>query len=284
MERRKLGALIGRYILILIFLLWTLFPIYWMIITSLKSPKDIYSGFYFFPGIDYHVSYIGWKWIFGPGLRNSLLALRNSFLFAFCSSLFGLVIGSLAAYGLARYKYKFLWMKTSEDVLFFVVSQRMMPPIVSILGLYYLFRTIGLLDTAMGMIILYTWMNVPLIVFLLKDFFVSIPVEIEQAAAVDGYTRLQQFFKIVLPSAKSGLAAVFLLSFVFAWNEFLGALFFTMQRTQTLSVLIAGMNTQQEPLWWTISAIGTIAIIPPVIVTIALNKYLAGGLFFGGAR
>lgn len=279
----KYLSLVIRILLIGAWILFALFPVYWMVITAFKAPKDIYGGPFYFPKIDFEVAVLSWNWLFTEGRDTLISALINSIVFATLSSLFVVGIASFSAYGLARFRYRYGKLR-NNDLLFLILSQRMMPPIVAIFGLFLIYKSLGLLDSRPGMVLLYMWFNLPLAVFLLRDFFAGIPLEIEQAAAVDGYTKMQQLFKFILPMAKPALAATYMLCFIFAWNEFLGALIITFEKAQTLPVLIAGMISQMEPMWWIISALGIISIIPPAILAIFLDKYLARGLLFGGRR
>lgn len=279
----KYLSLVIRILLIGAWILFALFPFYWMVITAFKAPKDIYGGPFYFPKIDFEVAVLSWNWLFTEGRDTLISALINSIVFATLSSLFVVGIASFSAYGLARFRYRYGKLR-NNDLLFLILSQRMMPPIVAIFGLMLIYKSLGLLDSRPGMVLLYMWFNLPLAVFLLRDFFAGIPLEIEQAAAVDGYTKMQQLFKFILPMAKPALAATYMLCFIFAWNEFLGALIITFEKAQTLPVLIAGMISQMEPMWWIISALGVISIIPPAILVIFLDKYLVRGLLFGGRR
>ena len=279
----KYLSLVIRILLIGAWILFALFPVYWMVITAFKAPKDIYGGPFYFPKIDFEVAVLSWNWLFTEGRDTLISALINSIVFATLSSLFVVGIASFSAYGLARFRYRYGKLR-NNDLLFLILSQRMMPPIVAIFGLFLIYKSLGLLDSRPGMVLLYMWFNLPLAVFLLRDFFAGIPLEIEQAAAVDGYTKMQQLFKFILPMAKPALAATYMLCFIFAWNEFLGALIITFEKAQTLPVLIAGMISQMEPMWWIISALGIISIIPPAILAIFLDKYLVRGLLFGGRR
>ena len=281
--RIKYLSLVIRILLIGSWILFALFPIYWMVITAFKAPKDIYGGPFYFPKIDFEVTVLSWNWLFTEGRDTLISALINSIVFATLSSLFVVGIASFSAYGLARFRYRYGKLR-NNDLLFLILSQRMMPPIVAIFGLMLIYKSLGLLDSRPGMVLFYMWFNLPLAVFLLRDFFAGIPLEIEQAAAVDGYTKMQQLFKFIFPMAKPALAATYMLCFIFAWNEFLGALIITFEKTQTLPVLIAGMISQMEPMWWIISALGIISIIPPAILAIFLDKYLARGLLFRGPR
>ncbi|MCI8598266.1 MAG: carbohydrate ABC transporter permease [Lachnospiraceae bacterium] len=271
-----------RNILIVLWIIGVTFPIYWTLITSFKSQVDIYGGPYYFPGIDFTPNLSAWNFLFTTGSQSFLLSLKNSLIISLISSILVLVIGSMAAYGLSRYQYNYFG-KNSEDLAATILSQRMMPPIVAVIALFIMFSIINLLDSKVGMIIVYTWMNLPITVYLLKDFFAGIPQELEHAAAVDGYSKFDQIRKIVLPLAAPGLATCFTLAFNFAWNEFLFALILTFQKSQTIPVLISSMNAQMKPEWSIISALGIVAIIPPTFIAIAMDKYLVQGLSFGSA-
>ena len=281
MKQNK-GAQIARVIVITIWIICVTFPIYWTLITSFKSQVDIYGGPYYLPGFDFTPNTSAWEYLFTTGSQSFFLGLKNSIIVSLVSSVLALVIGAMAAYGLSRYQYNYLG-KDSDGLAFLILSQRMMPPIVAVIALFIMFSSLSLLDTLGGMILVYTWMNLPITVYLLKDFFAGIPPELEQAAAVDGYSKFDQIRKIVLPLAAPGLATCFTLAFNFAWNEFLFALILTFQKAQTIPVLISSMNAQMKPEWSIISALGIVAIIPPTIIAVAMDKYLVKGLSFGSA-
>ena len=275
-------AQVIRVIVITIWIICVSFPIYWTLITSFKSQVDIYGGPYYLPGFDFTPNTSAWEYLFTTGSQSFFLGLKNSIIVSLVSSVLALVIGAMAAYGLSRYQYNYLG-KDSDGLAFLILSQRMMPPIVAVIALFIMFSSLSLLDTLGGMILVYTWMNLPITVYLLKDFFAGIPPELEQAAAVDGYSKFDQIRKIVLPLAAPGLATCFTLAFNFAWNEFLFALILTFQKAQTIPVLISSMNAQMKPEWSIISALGIVAIIPPTIIAVVMDKYLVKGLSFGSA-
>ena len=162
------------------------------------------------------------------------------------------------------------------------MSQRIMPPIVSVLAFFIIFKTFGLLDTHVGMILVYTVFNLPLALYILKDFFAGIPQELEQAAAVDGYGKFDQIVRVVLPVAAPGLAAAYMLSFFFVWNEFLFALMLTFDSANTLPVIITSWNTRMEPKWWFLSAVSMLAIIPPCILAVLLDRFFMERRFLRG--
>lgn len=276
--RRGLAA--GRWMALAFWSLFAVFPVYWMAITAFKQQRDIYQGPYFLPFVDYTPTLRAWEYILGPARDDVVRGLANSLLLAALSALAAVVLGAFAAYGLARYPYKYgPW--RNDDLGFLVVSQRIMPPIVAVIALFAMFRMVGLIDTRLGMTIAYTWFNLPLAVFLLTDFMKRIPVDVEHAAAVDGYGKLAQIWKVVLPLAMPGLAATYLLCFFFAWNDFLLALMLTFRKAVTLPIIITNMSAQMEPRWWLISAVGLLAIIPPIIAVVVLDRFVERQVLHG---
>ena len=172
----------------------------------------------------------------------------------------------------------------NNDLSLLIVSQRIMPPIVAVIALFAMFRFAGLLDTRVGMIIVYTWFNLPLTVFLLTDFMRRIPVDIEQAAASTATASSTQIGRSMLPLAMPGLAAAYLLSFFFVWNDFMLALMLTFRDAQTLPIVITDAEAQMEPRWWLISAIGLLAMVPPASRPIVLDRFMERQVLRGGTR
>jgi multiple sugar transport system permease protein len=276
----------ARLVRICLLVLWGIFagfPVYWMAVTAFKNQRDIYQGPYFFPFVDFTPTGRAWEYMMGPARDDVLRGLKNSLLLAGVSSFFAVVLGAFAAYGLARYKYKYGPYR-NNDLAFLIVSQRIMPPIVAVIALFAMFKAVNLIDTPVGMIIAYTWFNLPLTVFLLTDFMNRIPIEIEQAAAIDGYGKVAQIWKVVLPLAMPGIAAAYLLSFFFAWNDFLLALMLTFRESVTLPIVITNMSAQMEPRWWLISAVGLVAIVPPMVAVVVLDRFVERQVLHGGMR
>jgi multiple sugar transport system permease protein len=168
--------------------------------------------------------------------------------------------------------------------MFFILSTRMLPAVVVTIPLFLMYRQLGLHDRHLGMIILYTVFNLSFSVWLLKGFIDEIPKEYEEAALVDGYTRLQAFFRIVLPQAVTGIAATTVFCLIFAWNEYAFSLMLTSQRARTAPVSIATMMGRGGIEWTAIAAGSLGFLIPVVIVTFALRKYLLRGITFGAIR
>jgi multiple sugar transport system permease protein len=205
--------------------------------------------------------------------------LRNSVIIAGISTVASVVLGLFAAYAFSRFK-----LKGKDDLLFFILSTRMLPAVVVTIPLFLMYRNLGLHDKHLGMIILYTVFNLSFSVWLLKGFIDEIPKEYEEAALVDGYSRMQAFFRIVLPQAVSGIAATTVFCLIFAWNEYAFALMLTSQRSRTAPPSIATMMGRGGYEWSAIAAGSLGFLIPVVIVTFALRKYLLRGITFGAIR
>jgi multiple sugar transport system permease protein len=172
----------------------------------------------------------------------------------------------------------------NEDIAFWMISQRMLPPVVVVIPIYVLFQKLGLLDTWTALIATYTATNLPIVVWLMRDYFLSIPIELEECAAIDGASRYRIFWSIVLPLSMPGLVATFLFVLVLAWNEYLLALFLTSANAQTLPLTVAAQNATRGPQWWYMSVLILIMIIPVIALAIVLERYIARGLLIGAIK
>jgi multiple sugar transport system permease protein len=187
--------------------------------------------------------------------------------------------GTFTAYGFSRFK-----VKGEGDLLFFILSTRMLPPVVVAIPMFLMYRVVGLNDTHWGLIILYTAFNLSFSVWLMKGFMDEIPKEYEEAALVDGYTRLQAFFKIVLPEAATGIAATAVFCFITAWNEYAFALIMTNRRAQTAPPFIPSQVGAGLPDWTVIAAGTLLFLLPVAIFTFLLRNHLLRGVTFGAIR
>ena len=172
----------------------------------------------------------------------------------------------------------------NDDISFWMISQRILPPVAVVIPIYVMFQRVGLLDTRLAVIITYTAVNLPIVVWLMRDYFRNISIELEESAAIDGASPYRIFRSIVLPLSTPGLAATFLLVLVFAWNEYLLALFLTSANAQTLPLLIAAQNATRGPQWWYMSVLILIMITPVILMAIALERYIAKGLLVGALK
>jgi multiple sugar transport system permease protein len=172
----------------------------------------------------------------------------------------------------------------NNDIAFWLISQRMLPPVAVVIPIYVLFQRLHLLDTWAALIITYTAANLPIVVWLMRDYFQSVPIELEECAAIDGASRYRAFWSIVLPLSLPGLVATFLFVLVFAWNEYLIALFLTNAKAQTLPLTVAAQNATRGPQWWYMSVLILIMIIPVIAMAIVLERYIARGLLVGAIK
>jgi len=172
----------------------------------------------------------------------------------------------------------------NNDIAFWMISQRILPPVAVVIPIYLLFQQLRLLDTRTALIITYVAVNMPIVVWLLRDYFESIPIELEESAAIDGASRFRIFRTIVLPLSVPGLVATFLFVLVFAWNEYLLALFLSSSQSQTMPLTVAAQNATRGPQWWYMSVLILIMIIPVVLMAILLERYIARGLLVGAVK
>ena len=205
--------------------------------------------------------------------------LLNSLVIGFCSTFLAVFLGTLSAYAFSRFR-----VPIKDDLMFFILSTRFMPPIAVAIPVYLMYRELGMTDTHVGMILLYTAVNVSLAVWLLKGFIDEIPREYEEAALVDGYTRLQAFVKTVLPQAATGIAATAVFCLIFAWNEYAFAVLLTSGVAQTMPPFIPFIIGEGGQDWPAVAAGTTLFVIPILVFTVLLRKHLLRGITFGAVR
>jgi multiple sugar transport system permease protein len=203
----------------------------------------------------------------------------NSIFIAVTSTFFAVAMGTMTAYGFSRFK-----MPGEGDWLFFILSTRMLPPVVVAIPMFLMYRAVGLVDTHIGLVILYTAFNLSFSVWLMKGFIDEIPKEYEEAALVDGYTRMEAFFKIVLPQATTGIAATAVFCFITAWNEYAFALMMTNKDAQTVPPYIPSQLGSGLTDWTVIASGSLLFLIPVSIFTFLLRKHLLRGVTFGAIR
>lgn len=285
---------LGRIVVLVIIIVWTvisLFPLYFSVITSFKTAKDVYSPTpSLLPFVDFQPSLAAYATMFAPdpgkggwavaGGRLPAIA-ANSLMAALGGSILATLLGSLAAYGLARYRFR-RW--KNEDIGFFLISQRMFPPVALAVPYFLLFNWLGMLDKIPTLILVYAGMNAPLVVWLLWDFFAELPRDLEDSALVDGCSRLGAFFRIAMPLAVPGLVVAFLFAFAFSWNEFLFAFTLTMDAARTLPFQIAGNVINTGPRFWDLAAQGNLVLLPPLLIAIVASKYIVRGLTLGAVK
>jgi multiple sugar transport system permease protein len=172
----------------------------------------------------------------------------------------------------------------NDDIAFWMISQRILPPVAVVIPVYVLFQQVGLRDSLAALIITYVAVNLPIVVWLMRDFFQTIPIELEESAMIDGASRFTIFRKIVLPISRPSLASAFLLMLILTWNEYLLALMLSTADTQTLPLLIAAQNATRGPQWWYMSVLILIMVVPVVAMAIALERYIRRGMLIGAVK
>lgn len=319
---------------------FTIFPLYWITITSFKQPTSVVGGPTYLPFVDFWPTLDAWRDLFSGNRGEFFGTAIASTIIGLSSAVFATAIGSMAAYALVRYPFRVRLgagivffvvalggylvgnqllgygraqsliasfvaalllsivanrirmpgpVLGNEDIVFWFVSQRMFPPIVTAFALFLMYSEIGrmgfkLVDTYWGMVLAYIAFSLPIVVWLMRDFFAALPVEVEEAAMVDNVPSWRIFFGIVLPMSTPGLAATFMITLAFVWNEFLFALFLTNSKWQTLPILVAGQNSQRGDEWWAVAAAALIAIVPMMIMAAALGRLMRSGLLLGAIK
>jgi multiple sugar transport system permease protein len=294
-------------ILVIAYALVAMIPLVWIFLTGFKSPPDSIA---YPPKVVFQPTLEGYVNLFTTRSRqtpeyieslgsattwyDSLVRERNmvitgpsrfadrywnSIVIGFGSTFLAVFLGTLAAYGFSRFK-----VPLKDDLMFFILSTRMMPPIAVAIPIFLMYRELGLSDTALGMILLYTAVNLSLSVWLLKGFIDEIPREYEEAALVDGYTRLQAFIKVVLPQMRAGIAATAIFCLIFAWNEYAFALLLTSGEAQTAPPFIPLIIGEGGLDWPAVAAGTTLFLLPVVVFTVLLRNQLLRGITFGAIR
>lgn len=253
---------------------WTLFPLLWILTASFKTELSLYAK----PP----------QWIFSPILENYKRVLfnipffeylANSLLIATGTTLGSLVLGTLAAYGFSRTRF---W--GSEGLRFLILVTRMVPRMTLVVPYYLMMLKIGMLDTYSGLIIAYISFAMPFSIWLLIGFFDEVPLEVEEAALVDGCTPVGTLIRVVIPIAAPGLAVAAIFAFLVSWNEFLFALILSGVHSKTLPVVIAGLTTDLGPLYGEMSAAAVMVMLPNVLMTLVLQRYVVKGLTLGAVK
>lgn len=267
-----------RYTAALAALAAALAPVYWLITISLKSEIDQFAQpprwFGFTPTLEHFRTAFA-AGSFGAYFWNSVIAAAGSTLAA-------LLLGIPAAYGLARFRWPGRWRSRIAD---WILSTRMLPPIVTIVPLFLMLREVRLIDSLAGLILVYTSFHLPFVIWMMRGFLEEVPVELEEAAMLDGESRLGALLRIVLPVAAPGVAATAVFCLVVAWNEFLFALILSQTRhAMTLPAGIAAQVTQYEIKWGAMSAAGVAAMIPVLLFAAAAQRYLVRGLSLGAVK
>ena len=279
-KRSSIILQVFLYIVIFIVVIWAFFPFFWFISTSFKFPKDVIRGAWFpflqfTPTLDNWYSQIIGRW---PELSHGL---KNSFIISSITAILSLLLGGFAAYSLARFTFK-KW--PNKSIMVFFLSQRMLPPVVLVVPLLILMKSLKLIDTQIGLILINTAVTIPFVVLILRDVFSAIPKELEEAAMVDGCSRLRILFQITFPLSVAGLIAAGILVFAMTWNEYMFVLTLASRKATTIPLQILGTDSTQGIQYWDTSVRGLIAILPPALITLFVQRYIIKGLTLGAVK
>jgi len=324
-------AKLGAFLVLLFWTFVVLFPIYWLFVTSFKTPYQVDKGPFYVPFVDFQPTLDAWRYILVELGNDTMRPYLNTVIVGLSSSVIALVMGATAAYALVRFTYRprlgviglglgcgalgviaalvgappllalasaaavfvilaqaigrrFTRALGNSDIAFWLISQRILPPIAVAIPLYVLYQQVGLLDNIAALVVTYVATNIPIVIWLMRDYFASLPRELEESAAVDGASVYRIVRSIVLPMSVPGLVATFLIVLIFAWNEFLIALVLTSAEAQTMPLQVAAQNATRGPQWWAMSVLILIMITPVVAMAVALERYITRGILVGALK
>jgi multiple sugar transport system permease protein len=275
---------LSAYIVLVLWSLVVALPLYWLIITAFKHPQDINSRPTFIPWVDFTPGLHAFHDVFvDQGLVNSRPFI-NSIVVALSTAAISTVVGGAGGYALARFPFR-VGRARNNGLAFLFLIQRMFPPAVLLIPFLLLYRQLGLLDTRTGLVLVYCAFNIPFVVWMMRDFFRSLPVEIEESAMIDGCSRVGVLFRIAIPLAAPGFVTSFVLVMIGSWNEFLFALTFMFNRAVTVPLFLTLQTSVLNGTeYWNMAVIAIFNVLPVVIAGLALERYITRGLTFGAVK
>ena len=273
LSRRAKSKLAWRYVIATIATAVFLFPVYWLFMISFKTPDEIFHvPPLWLPGQIQFDNY----WVLFKG--GDVIAIWNSLIVAGASSILAIVLGTFCAYSLARFN------TGGKNLAMWIISQRMMPPIAVVFPVFLIYVYFGMVDTYLGLILLYTAFNLPYVIWMMRGYIADIPLELEESALIDGCTRWQTLWRVVFPMARSGLMATAIFTFVFAWNDFLFALILTRTNVITFPVQLTHYMGGQSNFWSKIAAMSVLGTLPIFIAVTLMQRYLVRGISLGAVK
>lgn len=268
------GAVAASYLIASLGAVFTLFPLYWTLITSFKTYREAFAQppeFFSWVNLRNYIEFIQ--------QNNILLYIRNSVVIAVASVAIPLALGLFASYAVTRSS-----LPGKEGFSLFLLASRFIPPVSTLIPTYLLFRQFGLYDTLLGLILLNCAMNIPYVVWMMRGFIQDVPLSVEECAWLDGASRIRTFFTIVLPMCKPGIAATAVLSFCFAWNEFMYAMNLTSTKAKTLPLSMMAYMGESGNEWQMMATAGIVILLPTIIFTILTHRNLGSGMSFGAVK
>ncbi len=280
-SRGGLGRAVVEVVLLSALAVAMLFPVLWMLETSVKENRDVYAVPAKFFGFDFTLDHFKDVFVAQGGGRSDLSgSFLNSVVVAGASTVLATLLGVPAAWAYSRFT-----LKAKKDQLFFILSTRFMPPVVVVIPIFLMYRELGLIDSKLGLILIYAAFNVPFTIWMMKGFVDEVPSEYEDAAMLDGYTRLQAFWKFTLPLLVPGIAATAVFALIFSWNEFVFAIFLTSsQEVRTAPPAIAGLIGGTTVDWGLVAASAVVFALPVLVFAFLVRKHLVAGVTLGAVR
>jgi multiple sugar transport system permease protein len=265
-------------IIVVVALFWVLFPFYWAFINSIKKPAETFRPTWipvlqFTPTLEH--------WTSELAIPETRRALLNSTLIAMGAATLSTILGTVAAYALARFRFK---RPNNGFFTTWFLSQRIMPPVLFVIPFFLLMRQVNLLDTVLGLILLNATFTLPLPVIILSQMFRELPSELEEAARVDGASRIQAFLQVALPLVAPGLVAAWILCLAFSWNEFLFGLSLTSKSAMPMPVIIAGAEHTRGVQFHYVGVRSLLTMLPPTILALLAQRYIVRGLTLGAVK
>ena len=283
MKLKRVVTRLFVYFTVILIALWTALPFVWLVISSISYKSDLLVVP--LKWIPQHPTLENYqKLLFGGGATGEsttlfLLTLKNSAIIAFFVTLICMAVGALSAYALTR-----LVFPGSRYYLLLLMATQLLPPVSIVIPGYILLKKLSLLDKYPGVVLVYMSFILPFVIWILRGYFSTIPSELEDAACIDGCSRLGALFRVILPLSGPGLASTAVYAFIASWNEFFYAFIYTSASAKTLPVLIAEFSSKFGPDYISMAAAGVVASLPPLLIALVFQKYLIRGLTAGAVK
>ena len=260
-------------------------PFLWALSTSFKDFQSVTNKVTYIPWVDFKPTLEGWRVLVKSPARGGVDIIEpyfNSIFVTCAASAISIILGTLAAYALSRFTFKAGFIR-NNDITFFFISQRIMPPIVLSIPFFIFLSTIGLLDSLLGLVVVYIVLLMPIAVWIMVDFFNRVPKELDETALIDGCNPYQAFYKVVLPNSIPGLIVAGMFCIIFGWIDFFFAFILTFTEVQLLPVKVVALNSSVTP-WWSLSASALVSVAPLIIVAFIVERYLSKGNLTGALK
>ena len=275
MKRGRIAKNTYRFAILFLASVFFIFPVYWIAVTAFKQPGD----YFHYPPVWFpsKPTLIHFKIVQTLGV-GGYTALKNSFIINICSTILSILVGSLAAYAMARFK------TGGKNFSFWVLSQRFLPPIAIIFPIFLMMRSIRWIDTYQSMILVYTAVNLPFVIWMLRGYLLEIPIEVEESAMLDGCSRLGALFRVIIPMSIPGFVATAVLAYIFTWTEFLFALILSRTNVFTVPVALSAYFSSEAQFWGEVGVISLISMVPVFIMGLSVQKHIVRGLTLGSVK